>query len=185
MPACRAYGRPRPMPAAALILGLCLSLISAYAQAEAGRANIVLIVTDDEDVAAHAFMPKTKALIEDQGTAFENFYISYPWCCPSRASILRGQYGHNTHIVGNEPPWGGFETFRKLGLEESTVATWLQGAGYRTAMIGKYLNRYVPERDGVPPGWNEWYVGGNAHESYDYLLNENGRMVQYGSGPED
>jgi N-acetylglucosamine-6-sulfatase len=172
------------MPAAALILGLCLSLISGYAQADT-RANIVLIVTDDEDVAAHAFMPKTKALIEDQGTAFENFYISYPWCCPSRASILRGQYGHNTHIVGNEPPWGGFATFRKLGLEESTVATWLQGAGYRTAMIGKYLNRYVPERDGVPPGWNEWYVGGNAHESYDYLLNENGRMVQYGSGPED
>ena len=104
---------------------------------------------------------------------------------PARASILRGQYGHNTHIVGNEPPWGGFETFRKLGLEESTVATWLQGAGYRTAMIGKYLNRYVPERDGVPPGWHEWYVGGNAHESYNYLLNENGRMVQYGSRPED
>jgi N-acetylglucosamine-6-sulfatase len=71
------------------------------------------------------------------------------------------EYAHN-NIVSNEPPWGGFETFRRLGLEESTVATWLQHAGYRTAMIGKYLNRYVPERDGVPPGWDEWYVGGNA-----------------------
>jgi arylsulfatase A-like enzyme len=185
MQSCRAYGRLRSLPAAALILGLCLSLISGYAQAESKRANIVLIVTDDEDVAAHAFMPKTKALIEDQGTAFENFFISLSWCCPSRASILRGQYAHNTHIVSNEPPWGGFETFRRLGLEESTVATWLQDAGYRTAMVGKYLNRYVPERDGVPPGWDEWYVGGNAHASYNYVLNENGYALQYGSGPED
>jgi N-acetylglucosamine-6-sulfatase len=185
MPSCHTYGRLRPLPAAALILGLCLSLISGHAQAESNRPNIVLIVTDDEDVAAHAFMPKTKALIEDQGTAFENFFISYPWCCPSRASILRGQYGHNTHIVGNAPPWGGFETFRQLGLEESTVATWLHDAGYRTAMLGKYFNGYAPERDGVPPGWDEWYVGGNAHASYEYVLNENGQAVQYGSGLED
>jgi N-acetylglucosamine-6-sulfatase len=170
MPSRRTYGRLRSLPTAALIFGLCLSPISGYAQAESSRANIVLIVTDDEDVAAHAFMPKTKALLENQGTAFENFFISYPWCCPSRASILRGQYGHNTHVVSNEPPWGGFETFRRLGLEESTIATWLHGAGYRTAMLGKYFNGYV---------------GGNAHASYEYLLNENGLTVQYGSGPED
>ena len=58
------------------------------------------------------------------------------------------------------------------------MATWLQAAGYHTAMIGKYLNRYVPETDGVPPGWDDWYVGGNAHASYDYTLNENGRIVR-------
>ena len=65
------------------------------------------------------------------------------------------------------------------------MATWLQDAGYHTAMIGKYLNRYVPERDGVPPGWDEWYVGGNAHPSYNYALNENGRTATYGDKPED
>ncbi|MGH6918952.1 MAG: sulfatase family protein, partial [Geminicoccaceae bacterium] len=65
------------------------------------------------------------------------------------------------------------------------MATWLRAAGYHTAMIGKYLNRYVPERDGVPPGWDEWYVGGNAHVSYNYMLNENGRTVAYGDEPED
>ena len=52
-------------------------------------------------------------------------------------------------------------------------------------MLGKYFNGYAPERDGVPPGWDEWYVGGNAHASYSYVLNENGQTVQYGSGPED
>jgi arylsulfatase A-like enzyme len=52
-------------------------------------------------------------------------------------------------------------------------------------MMGKYLNRYQPERDGVPPGWDEWYVGGNAYVSYNYVLNENGRTVAYGDKPED
>ena len=171
--------------AAALTVCLCLGSMPGEAIAEAARHNVVLILTDDEDLGAHAFMPKTKALIEDQGATFANYFISYPWCCPSRASILRGQYAHNTNIVGNEPPWGGYETFHGLGLEQSTLATWLQAAGYRTAMIGKYLNRYMPEKDGVPPGWDEWHVGGNAHASYDYVLNENGQAVHYGSEPED
>jgi len=177
-------GKSPPL-AAALTLGLCLGSTPGDAIAGAARHNVVLIMTDDEDLAAHAFMPKTKALIEDQGATFANYFISYPWCCPSRASILRGQYAHNTNVVGNEPPWGGYETFHELGLEQSTLATWLQAAGYRTAMIGKYLNRYEPKHDGVPPGWDEWHVGGNAHASYDYILNENGRTVRYGSEPED
>jgi arylsulfatase A-like enzyme len=174
-----------PILAAAVTVCLGLGSVPGDAIADTPRHNVVLIMTDDEDLAAHAFMPKTKALIEDQGAVFANYFISYPWCCPSRASILRGQYAHNTNVVGNEPPWGGYETFHGLGLEQSTIATWLQAAGYRTAMIGKYLNRYMPENDGVPPGWDDWYVGGNAHASYDYVLNENGRTVRYGSRPED
>lgn len=184
MPSFAAIARLRPFVLTAFALGLSAHPLAAE-PVESGQPNIVLIMTDDEDVALHAFMPKTKALLHDRGTTFDNFFVTYSFCCPSRASILRGQYAHNTHIVGNEPPWGGFEKFRQLGLEESTVATWLQNAGYHTAMIGKYLNRYVPERDGVPPGWDEWYVGGNAHPSYNYALNENGRMVAYGKGPEE
>ena len=181
----RSCPRLRPVVLVALVLGLSQNPGPVVATPIVpGQPNIVLVMTDDEDVAIHEFMPKTKALLEDRGTTFANFFVSYPFCCPSRASILRGQYAHNTHIVGNEQPWGGFEKFRQLGLEESTVATWLQQAGYHTAMIGKYLNRYVPQRDGVPPGWDEWYVGGNAHPSYNYTLNENGRMVAYGDRPE-
>jgi N-acetylglucosamine-6-sulfatase len=181
----RSRARLRPVVFGALVLGLSQASSSVVATPIVpGQPNIVLIMTDDEDVAIHEFMPKTKALLQDRGATFANFFVTYPFCCPSRASILRGQYAHNTHIVGNEQPWGGFEKFRQLGLEESTVATWLQDAGYHTAMIGKYLNRYVPTRDGVPPGWDEWYVGGNIHHSYNYTLNENGRMVAYGDRPE-
>ncbi len=184
------FSRPRAWLRPPLLVALAIALSQNQGPAAsqpipASQPNIVLIMTDDEDVKIHEFMPKTKALLEDRGTTLGNFFVSYPFCCPSRASILRGQYAHNTHIVGNEQPWGGFEKLRLLGLEESTVATWLQDAGYHTAMIGKYINRYVPRRDGVPPGWDEWYVGGNAHPSYNYTLNENGRTVAYGDQPED
>jgi len=148
------------------------------------RPNIVFILTDDEDTALHAFMPKAKALLHDMGTTFDNYFVTYSLCCPSRATTLRGQYPHSTGVRGNTPPLGGFETFRALDRETSTIATWLGAAGYRTAMFGKYLNGYQPAA-GVPPGWSEWYVGGNAYRGYDYVLNENGKPVSYGSRPED
>ncbi len=175
------------MPLAALLaMASCLvPAAAATTGARPGQPNIVLILTDDEDVASHRFMPKTKALIEDAGTTFDNFFVSYAFCCPSRASILRGQYGHNTHVVGNELPFGGYEKLLQQGLEKSTVATWLQAAGYHTALFGKYINRYEPNR-GVPPGWTDWYGGGtDAHQGYNYSLNENGRIVAYGTAPDD
>ncbi len=180
--------RPRPWLPLAVLLAMAPCLAPAAAAATADRPsqpNIVLILTDDEDVASHRFMPKTKALLEDNGTSFDNFFVSYAFCCPSRTSILRGQYGHNTHVVGNEWPYGGYEKLHQEGLERSTIATWLQAAGYHTALFGKYINRYEPER-GVPPGWTDWYGGGtDAHEGYDYKLNENGRIVAYGTEPDD
>ncbi|MHB1096886.1 MAG: sulfatase family protein [Gemmatimonadaceae bacterium] len=160
---------------------------AAAAQTAAGpvdRPNIVFILTDDEDTELHAFMPKTKALLHDEGTTFDNYFVTYSLCCPSRATTLRGQYPHSTGVRGNTPPLGGFETFRALGRETSTIATWLHATGYRTAMFGKYLNGYQPAA-GVPAGWSEWYVGGNGYRGYEYVLNENGKFVSYGSRPED
>jgi N-acetylglucosamine-6-sulfatase len=176
----------RPMTAMALTVCLCLGLLPGAAWAAPAKPNIVLIVSDDEDVASHAFMPKTRALIEEQGVAFENFFVTYPLCCPSRASILRGQYAHNTQILGNELPWGGFKKFRASGLEMSTIATWLQDAGYHTAKIGKYMNRYLPREHAPAPGWDDWYIGGaKPHDGFNYTLNENGRVVFYGARPQD
>jgi N-acetylglucosamine-6-sulfatase len=178
----RFFARTLAAAAAALLIA---AGAGTDARADAARPNIVLIVSDDEDVAIHAHMPKTKALIEDQGTRFDRFFVSYPLCCPSRASILRGQYAHNTGVVGNIPPLDGYATFRDLGREESTLATWLSAAGYRTALVGKYLNGYLAVRDPVPPGWSDWHVADSgAHPSYNYWLNENGRRVFYGEGPE-
>ena len=46
--------------------------------------------------------------------------------------------------------------FRDLGLDKSTIATWLNSGGYQTKYIGKYMNSYGGTY--VPPGWDEWYV---------------------------
>ncbi len=137
--------------------------------------NIVLILTDDQVVTELEHMPEVRSLLAEQGTTFENAFVTDPLCCPSRATILRGQYAHNHLIEGNEPPYGGFEKFRTLGHEGSTMATWLHDEGYRTVFLGKYMNGYNGTH--VPPGWDEWYaVAGN------YLsdnLNENGRVRYY------
>jgi arylsulfatase A-like enzyme len=147
------------------------------------RPDIVLIVTDDEDLALHASMPKVKALIEDQGASFSNYFVTYSFCCPSRATILRGQYPHNHNIEGNVWPTGGFEKFRALGHESSTIATWLDAAGYHTAIIGKYLNGYVASTHEPAPGWDDWAIADNAY--FNFALNRNGRIVQHGEQPED
>lgn len=179
-----------------ILFVLCaVALISCSAgTASRRKPNIVFILTDDTVTTDLAYMPKTVKLIQDQGANFSQFLINMPLCCPSRASILRGQYSHNTQIVDNEPPGGGFQKFYDLGMESSTVAVWLQNAGYRTALFGKYLNGYPADasRTYIPPGWTEWYsspgdVNYNdaAYTEFNYTLNENGTLVHYGSAPED
>ena len=141
--------------------------------------NVVFILADDlavedvnEDTLEH--MPNLRALMEE-GTAFENAFVTNSLCCPSRATILRGQYTHNHHILHNQPPLGGAKRFRLSGGDRITVATWLQENGYQTALFGKYLNGYYGEY--VPPGWEEWYGLSGNYLSND--LNENGHIVSY------
>lgn len=157
--------------------------------ATAQQPNIIFILTDDMTYADLAVMPKLKALVTDQGASFTNYFLNVTLCCPSRSSILRGQYNHNTTIFGNSPPQGGFQKFYQLGEEKSTVAVWLHDAGYRTMLAGKYLNGYPKgaSETYIPPGWDEWYsaVKGNAYGEFNYTLNENGKLVPYGGRPED
>lgn len=131
------------------------------------------------------YMPKTNQLIGEQGATFTNYFITTPICCPSRASMLRGQYAHNTDILENTP---GFTRFFKLRQEEDALPVWLNNEGYQTALIGKYLNNYPTNagRNYVPPGWSEWsaFQYGN-HYYYDYAMNENGELVEYQNAESD
>lgn len=151
--------------------------------------NILFILADDLDAAELAYLPKLKTLLTDQGVSFSNYFVSVSLCCPSRSTTLRGQYSHNTGIRTNGGGNGGFETAFASGIEKSTIATWLQTAGYRTALYGKYLNGYphTAPVNYVPPGWTDWAssVIGNAYSEYNYTLNENGRSVHYGASASD
>lgn len=151
--------------------------------------NILFILTDDLDNASVAYMPQVKSLLIDRGVSFNNYFVNVSVCCPSRATTLRGQYAHNTGVLNNDFIEGSFVVFHQRGKEQSTIATWLQEKGYRTALFGKYLNGYpyrVP-KNYVPPGWDEWNspVRGSAYSQYNYTLNENGKLVSYGDRPQD
>jgi N-acetylglucosamine-6-sulfatase len=139
------------------------------------RPNVILILADDLDVASISHMPNLRSLLIERGITFENAFVTDPLCCPSRVTILRGQYAHNHGVLSNEPPHGGFEKFRSLGHQRSTMATWLKSGGYRTIFVGKYMNGY--EGTEVPPGWDEWYAVSGNYMSTD--LNENGRISHY------
>ena len=134
-------------------------------------------------------MPNLQKLLVQQGLSFDNFYVTDSICCPSRSTFLRGQYVHNHAIYTNVYPTGGFQKFFEDGLEASTLGVWLQPAGYRTVLLGKYLNEYPLKSDRlhVPPGWSEWYspIKGKPYSGFNYVLNENGREVNYGDAPED
>lgn len=167
----------------------------AASSATAAKPNIVFVVTDDMDTASLSYMPKLQAFVSNVGLTFVNSFASNPVCCPSRATMLRGQYSHNhrvwTNGRGNNTC---FDDFRAAGHESSTVATWLQTAGYRTGLIGKYLNRYPANRgpldDGyVPPGWDYWFAIFNGEYNSDsyfsYFANDNKRVQTYGRRAED
>ena len=91
-------------------------------------------------------MPNVKTLIADQGVTFDNSFVSYSLCCPSRSTFLTGQYAHNHGVWGNAAPNGGYYKLDST----NTLPVWLQRAGYQTIHLGKYLNQYGtrnPTRD--------------------------------------
>jgi N-acetylglucosamine-6-sulfatase len=189
-----------------------LLLLLASATASHAAPNIVVIMTDDqEDTGSMAYMPKTHALLAEKGLTFTNSFVNLPLCAPSRASFLTGQSAHTTGIKANNPVdgggWGGFKE-----EEENALPVWLKKAGYKTALLGKYLNRYGLEskfgsllswassylninftgaqvgnsEDWVPPGWDLWYAFTSVRPRYyDYAINENDAIRKFGTAPSD
>ncbi len=170
----------------------CLVLTALSLRAElVARPNLVLIVADDLDqnLRTTDAMPNLHRVLVQQGLTVSDFFVTNALCTPSRATLLRGQYTHSHQVGSNQSPAGGFETFFRMGHEASTLATWLQGSGYRTILVGKYLNGY-PEggsRTHRPPGWSEFVspIDDEAYKGFDYRMNENGRIVSYGRRTQD
>ena len=98
-------------------------------------------------------MPNVLRDIAGKGTTFTDYIDSGPLCCPSRAVLLTGQYGHNNGVMWNNP------AYADLRQKDNTLPVWLQQAGYVTAHLGKYLNLYglaTGDPNQVAPGWDEW-----------------------------
>lgn len=156
---------------------------------QAGKPNIVFILTDDQDVVLGGLTPmkKAKELIRDQGVFFSNAFVHTPICCPSRSSYLTGNYIHNHGAVNNSLAGNCASQSWIAGPEKKTYAAYAKQAGYQTAYIGKYLNQYgFPTRKGasgpehIPMGWDRWLglVGNSKY--YNYNVSNQGVSEHHG-----
>jgi len=187
-------------------LGACLSSLVGVWVDRIGpdprplRPNIVLVLTDDQRFdtvgPTHALagqddaMPRTRLRLRAQGVELSQAFVTTPLCCPGRASILAGSYAHRTGVYKNGADNGGADDFE----DASSLATWLAEAGYRTSLVGKYLNGYAQLWDAseppyVPPGWTDW-LGMEQVRFFDYRIVEPDGLggyteVSYGSDPKD
>jgi N-acetylglucosamine-6-sulfatase len=152
--------------------------------AAAGGPNVVVIETDDQTLESMKVMQNVNSMIGDQGVTFAHNILNFSLCCPSRSTFLTGQYVHNHKVWSNLAPNGGFQKFESLHAKNN-LAVWLHRAGYFTAMIGKYLNQYK-NQPAIPPGWSEWHATAPYEQRvYNYPINNNGTLTQYGQDPSD
>ncbi len=149
--------------------------------------NIVIVLTDDQrkGTIRPELMPQLWSQIRAEGRAYLNASVPTSLCCPSRTSILTGNYSHTTRIYSNRLPDGGWGLFHDRGEEDHTIATALDGAGYDTSLVGKYLNGgfWSALAGGYqPPGWDHVisFTSKTDHPYYDYTLND-GSVHGHGS----
>lgn len=132
------------------------------------RPNIIFIMTDDQanrTVSAYGgsinHTPNIDRLAED-GALFLNSFVGNSICGPSRATIMTGVHSHKHGVVGNASPWDGTQT---------SLLNLLQGAGYTTALIGKWhLNN--PPADEFD--YKHWLIGAGLQGFYynpDFITN--------------
>jgi N-acetylglucosamine-6-sulfatase len=173
---------------ATLAAGALLAAIAPATQARPaaanvdGRPNILVVMTDDMASTDLKFMPNVERLLVRQGTRFAGAVDSFPLCCPARATFITGQYAHNHDVGGNFYPYGWY------GMKHrgNTMPAWLQDAGYRTALIGKWLNGYGA-RDAhgeVPRGFDTWrgLLDVSAYDYFNYVMNRDGKLATWGDG---
>jgi len=150
--------------------------------ARADAPNVLIIVTDDQRADLMKFLPRTKELFGDSGEKFTRAFATTPLCCPFRASLMTGQFAHNSGVrQQNDGP----------SINQGhTMQRYLHDAGYTTALVGKYLNSWPLRRP--PPHFDSFAVGklykdrvfhvdGNMKEikgyAPDYLANRASRLL--------
>ena len=183
----------------AVTLGLLLSAggVTPTLATNAPRSpNVVVILTDDMRWDELENMPNVSTLLASRGVTFTQSFVSNSLCCPSRATTLTGRFSSRLGVWTNgytsSSPYGGFKSFKRH--EGNTLAVWLQSDGYRTGLVGKYLNQYTAaagrtptDATGLQPrqGWDSWNAFTGTPAYYNYTLDDQGTAVSHGSSPED
>jgi N-acetylglucosamine-6-sulfatase len=147
-----------------------------------GRPNVLVVMTDDMSRDDLKKLPNVKRLLADQGTTFTNAVDSFPLCCPARATFITGQYAHNHKVIANFYPYGWYG----MKNRQNVLPVWLRKSGYRTALIGKWLNGYgAKDAHGeVPAGFDIWrgLLDASAYDYFNFVMNVDGLLKSWGDG---
>jgi arylsulfatase A-like enzyme len=182
--------------AAAVVVVAVLVPGTERAEAQTTPTNVVVVLADDmrwdeagvttalNETFPAGYLPTVRSELVAKGFTASNAFVSTSLCCPSRSQILTGNYAHTTGVWNNvsTPSTGGFAAFREV--EDSTLATWFDQAGYRTALVGKYMNGYTEKfASHIPPGWDRWVAfAANTIGYYNYKLTIDGTLRSFGTG---
>ncbi|MGH3307916.1 MAG: sulfatase-like hydrolase/transferase, partial [Nocardioides sp.] len=159
--------------AAALAAGVARP---ATAEAVEAGPNIVLIMTDDQTYESLQYMANVQELAAT-GTTFTNYHANFALCCPSRVTTITGQYVHNHGVWTNDDGYPAL-----VPNAGNALPVWLRQAGYRTMLVGKYINGYRHAVHGVPPGWDVWRAkvrGVGVNDYYDVSMADGEERQQY------
>jgi arylsulfatase A-like enzyme len=141
---------------------LCLAASIGVARAQAPRPNILFIFSDDHaEQAVSAYGSRVNVTpnldrLAAEGVRFANALVTNSICTPSRATLLTGQYSHQT----------GVPVFNPFDGSRDHVAKRLQAGGYHTGMIGKW------HLGSEPTGFDRWIVlpGQGAYWNPQFLV---------------
>ena len=162
----------------------------------AEKPNIVLLLTDDQDLLLGGMSPmsRTLAFLSD-GAYLKNFFVNTPVCCPSRSTLISGRFPHNIlyneSAKGHSPPACMHMNASSSDFEEKSIAMYVKKLGYRTGQFGKYLNppgveSYCKASGAAPmPGFDRWFTMCNDNRYYGNKMSDNGKLRTYGDNPSD
>jgi arylsulfatase A-like enzyme len=170
--------------------GSVASPVSAAASVKvAAPPNIVVIMSDDQRRNTFQTMPTVRKKLIQKGLKYVGFSPTSA-CCPARSSLLTAQFAHTTGVYNNvDPTYGGWPAFNGSGYEQKTIAVALDQAGYRTGLVGKYMNLWNKAPDGfVPDGWDVFRalwsdIGQGGGRYYDYQIRGTQDTEKFGSKP--
>jgi arylsulfatase A-like enzyme len=167
------------------------SVLSFATAVAAERApNVILVLADDQGypdlgvIGAKPVLTPTLDRLAKEGVRATSFYVTWPACTPSRASLLTGRYPQRNglydmvrndmvnykHQYSEEEYAVSPEMTLGLDPREITLGNLLQGAGYRTGVFGKWdmgqARRYLP----LQRGFHDFY--GHGNNGIDYYTHE-------------
>jgi len=167
-----------------LFVLLALSPIADAANKGFQHTNVIIIYADDlgwGDLACFGhpeFKTPNIDRLANEGARLTNFYSSYPYCAPSRASLQTGRYAPRTGVVRNPCPDAGVNDVG-IPASEITLGEAFKEAGYRTIHVGKWHLGHRTEFFPIRNGYDEYLGILYSNDMRPVELVDGDKIVEY------